>query len=87
MGLCKGPEFRMSLCLIRSFLIAGRAGRTMPRVFTITSKKEDIAPFYDHIGMENGRFGEQIRRNLINAINFVLILSKGALDRAGNEGD
>ena len=37
--------------------------------------------------MENGRFDEQIRRNLINAINFVLILSKGALDRACNEGD
>lgn len=37
--------------------------------------------------MENGRFDEEIRRNLINAINFVLILSKGALDRACNEGD
>lgn len=50
-------------------------------------EERGYCPFYDHIGMENGRFDEQIRRNLINAINFVLILSKGALDRACNEGD
>ena len=57
-----------------------------PRVYDYLEER-GYRPFYDHIGMENGRFDEQIRRNLINAINFVLILSKGALDRAGNEGD
>lgn len=57
-----------------------------PRVYDYLEER-GYRPFYDHIGMENGRFDEQIRRNLINAINFVLILSKGALDRACNEGD
>lgn len=57
-----------------------------PRVYDYLEER-GYRPFYGHIGMEKGRFDEQIRRNLINAIKFVLILSKGALDRAGNEGD
>ena len=42
---------------------------------------KNFSPFYDITGMEAGRFDEQIRLRLINAKNYILILSKGALDR------
>lgn len=45
------------------------------------------SPFYDITGMEAGRFDEQIRLRLINAQNFILLLSKGALDRVNEPND
>lgn len=44
-------------------------------------------PFYDITGMENGRFDEQLKARLIQSENYVLILSKNALDRCNEEGD
>lgn len=44
-------------------------------------------PFYDRTGMENGRFDEQIRINLINSENYLLILSINSLDRTVNDDD
>lgn len=40
-----------------------------PRVYDYLEER-GYRPFYDRIGMENGRFDEQIRRNLINATSF-----------------
>ncbi len=51
----------------------------------LISKK--FHPFYDRTGMENGRFDEQIRINLINSENYILILSLHALDRVINDDD
>lgn len=48
---------------------------------------KNFKPFYDRIGIENGRFDEQIRINLINCENYILILSKNALDRTINADD
>ena len=50
-------------------------------------KLKDLKPFYDIDGMRAGRFDEQLRSNLIGSLNFVLILSKNALDRCSQEGD
>ena len=44
-------------------------------------------PFYDITGMDAGRFDEQIRLNLINCQNFILILSCGAFDRINEPDD
>ena len=49
--------------------------------------EKNFAPFYDITEMECGRFDEQIRITLINAQNFVLILSHGSLDRITDEKD
>lgn len=48
---------------------------------------KNFSPFYDITGMEAGRFDEQIRLRLINAKNYILILSKGALDRVCEPDD
>ncbi len=40
-----------------------------------------LNPFLDIVKMESGRFDEQLRNRIKNATNFILILSKGALDR------
>lgn len=40
-----------------------------------------LSPFLDIMKMESGRFDEQLRMRIKNATNFILILSKGALDR------
>jgi|GEM_PF-753612 len=50
-------------------------------------KLKGYNPFYDITGMGAGRFDEQLRTHLIAALNFVVILSKGALDRCAEEGD
>lgn len=50
-------------------------------------KLKGYNPFYDITGMGAGRFDEQLRTHLIAALNFVLILSKGALDRCSEEND
>lgn len=47
----------------------------------------NFKPFYDKTEMENGRFDEQIRININKALNFILILSKNALDRCVNDDD
>ena len=44
-------------------------------------------PFYDKSEMREGRFDEQIKSNIKNALNFILILSKDALLRCKNEDD
>ncbi len=44
-------------------------------------------PFYDITGMSSGRFDEQLQKHLINSLNFILILSKGALDRCADPED
>lgn len=44
-------------------------------------------PFYDITGMGAGRFDEQLLRYLSGSLNYLLILSKGALDRCKNEDD
>lgn len=45
------------------------------------------APFYDITGMSAGRFDEQLIRHLTGSLNYILVLSKGALDRCSNEDD
>ena len=50
-------------------------------------KTKNFSPFYDIEKMGAGRFDEQIRNNIIHAENFLLILSKGALDRCSEPGD
>ena len=45
------------------------------------------SPFYDITGMSAGRFDEQLLRHLSNSLNYILILSKGALDRCQTEDD
>lgn len=44
-------------------------------------KNAGYAPFLDLVGMETGRFDEQLNSVIKNVTNFVLVLSKGALDR------
>ncbi len=46
-----------------------------------------FSPFYDITEMRAGRFDEQLKNRIINAENFVLILSKHALDRCQDEQD
>ena len=50
-------------------------------------REKKFEPFYDITEMECGRFDEQLRITLINAKNFVLVLSNGALDRVVDEED
>lgn len=50
-------------------------------------KLKGYNPFYDITGMGAGRFDEQLRTHLIAALNFVVVLSKGALDRCTDEED
>lgn len=50
-------------------------------------KLKGFNPFYDITGMSSGRFDEQLKANVANALNYVLILSKGALDRCNNDDD
>lgn len=44
-------------------------------------------PFYDIVSMRMGRFDEQLRERLVQSENYILVLSKGALDRCNNEED
>ena len=50
-------------------------------------KYKDFSPFFDRAEMENGRFDEQIKKNIIGSTNFILILSQNALDRVSDEED
>lgn len=50
-------------------------------------KLKGYNPFYDITGMGAGRFDEQLRTHLIAALNIVVVLSKGALDRCADEED
>ena len=50
-------------------------------------KLKGLHPFYDITGMSSGRFDEQLQKHLINSLNFILILSKGALDRCADPED
>ena len=71
-----------------TFISYRRAGGSAiaPRIYDYLRLKS-YSPFYDINGMEAGRFDEQILFNIRNAQNFLLILSKGALDRCVNEDD
>ena len=46
-----------------------------------------FATFFDYDSMRNGKFNDQIYKAIDQADDFVLILSKNALDRCNNEGD
>lgn len=46
-----------------------------------------INTFFDYNSMRNGKFNEQIYDAIEQADDFILIFSKGALDRCGNPGD
>ena len=61
-------------------------GHIAARVYDYLRLK-GFAPFYDITGMSAGRFDEQLLRHLTGSLNYVLILSRGALDRCQNEGD
>lgn len=50
-------------------------------------KLKGYNPFYDITGMSSGRFDEQLKHNLVNSLNYVLILSIGALDRCKEPND
>ena len=50
-------------------------------------KLKGYRPFYDITGMTSGRFDEQLKHHLIASQNYVLILSKGALDRCSDDED
>lgn len=43
--------------------------------------------FFDYDSMRNGKFNTQIIEAINQTTDFILILSKGALDRCSNEGD
>ena len=80
MGLCKGQSRSWNAFMFDTFISYRRQGGSdyAPRVCDYLEER-GYRPFYDHIGMENERFDEQIRRNLINAINFVLFFPRGRL--------
>ncbi len=61
-------------------------GHIAARVYDYLRLK-GFSPFYDISGMSSGRFDEQISRHLKGALNYLLILSKGALDRCQDEND
>lgn len=48
---------------------------------------KNFDPFFDRVGIESGRFDEQIRVNLINAENFIAVLSKTSFDRIFEDDD
>lgn len=48
---------------------------------------KDYKPFLDLSDMHAGRFDEQIHLHIRKAVNFILILSKGALDRCAEPND
>lgn len=50
-------------------------------------KLKGYNPFYDITSMTSGRFDEQLHFNLTSSLNYILILSKGALDRCNDEND
>lgn len=50
-------------------------------------KLNGFKPFYDLNGLEAGKFDEQLKRQLIGAENFILVLSPEALDRCVNDDD
>ncbi len=50
-------------------------------------KLKGYAPFYDITGMSSGRFDEQLTHHLTSSLNYILILSKGALDRCKDDND
>ncbi len=50
-------------------------------------KLKGFDPFYDMTGMRAGRFDEQLRDRILQAENFILILSVGALDRCNELSD
>lgn len=57
-----------------------------PRIYDYL-KTCGFEPFLDTAEMSYGRFDEQIRAKIEEAENFILVLSKGALDRCIEEGD
>ncbi len=61
-------------------------GNTAARIYDYLRLK-NFNPFYDITGMSSGRFDEQLKVHLINSLNYVLILSKGALDRCAEPED
>lgn len=61
-------------------------GNTAARVYDYL-KLKGLHPFYDITGMSSGRFDEQLQTHVINSLNYVLILSKGALDRCVDPND
>ncbi len=44
-------------------------------------------PFFDITEMKAGRFDEQLKNRIVKAVNFILVLSKNALDRCTEEND
>ncbi len=50
-------------------------------------KLKGLNPFYDMTGLEAGRFDEQLKMRLIQAENFILILSPEALNRCSSDDD
>lgn len=50
-------------------------------------RKRGFNPFIDFESLRSGKFNEQLYQYIDNAPNFVLILSKNALDRCINEDD
>ncbi len=71
-----------------TFISYRRVGgaNTAARVYDYLKLKA-YNPFYDITGMSSGRFDEQLKHNLINSLNYVLILSIGALDRCKEPND
>lgn len=72
----------------KSFISYRREGGSMTaaRVYDYLYNR-NYQPFYDRTSMRSGRFDEQIRINLINSQNFILILSIGAFARINEDDD
>ncbi|MCI8612161.1 MAG: TIR domain-containing protein [Clostridia bacterium] len=68
-----------------SYRRAGGAG-VAARVYDFL-KLKGFNPFYDMTGMEAGRFDEQLKMRLIQAENFILVLSPEALNRCSSDDD
>lgn len=62
-------------------------GRDVARNIYERLSMSGYATFFDYDSMRNGKFNDQIYTAIDQATDFVLILSKNALDRCANEGD
>ena len=62
-------------------------GLDRARSIAMGLKSKNYSVFFDCDSLVEGKFNQQIYKNIENSYNFVLVLSKNSLDRCTNEGD
>ncbi len=62
-------------------------GADVARLIHDSLARRGLQVFLDREGLKEGRFDNNLVKNIDNSPNFLLILSPGALDRCVNEGD